>query len=155
MRVFNGRILCTAGGLFALGSHTLQNDLSSKYMNAAEGITNTCHEAYNRSEAKLAPESFRFIDSVEAKAVKTSEKYYILRPETVESYFTLWRITKNPMYRKWGWEVVEVSISEDFIHVLSNLKMFVEIRIFSGDFGNSRRCNFRGSDEIVFLRVSS
>lgn len=98
-----------------MGSHTLQGDVSKKYMETAEGITNTCHEAYNRSYVKLAPESFRFIDSSEAKAVKSGEKYYILRPETVESYFTLWRFTKDPKYRKWGWEVVEVSCVFDVI----------------------------------------
>lgn len=92
-----------------MGSKTLENDMSQMYMRVAEGITNTCHEAYNRSATKLAPESFKFIDAVEAKAIKTSDKYYILRPETVESYFTLWRLTKDPKYRQWGWDVVEVS----------------------------------------------
>lgn len=104
-------MLVLAGGLFALGSHTLQGDVAKTYMNTAEGITNTCHEAYDRTAVKLAPESFKFMDAVEAKAVKSSEKYYILRPETVESYFTLWRITKNPKYRQWGWEVVQVSFT--------------------------------------------
>ena len=31
----------------------------------------------------------------------------LLRPETVESYFILWRLTKDPKYREWGWEVVQ------------------------------------------------
>lgn len=87
-------------------------------MSVAEGITKTCHEAYNRSMAKLAPESFRFSDALEAKALKNSDKYYILRPETVESYFTLWRLTGDSKYRKWGWEVVEVSI-QLFVHSLN------------------------------------
>lgn len=80
-------------------------------MKIGEGIANTCHEAYIRSDTKLAPESFKFSNGVEAKAIKSSVKYYILRPETVESYFVLWRLTKNPKYREWGWEVVQVCIS--------------------------------------------
>ena len=32
---------------------------------------------------------------------------YELRPETVESYFVMWRITHDQKYRDWGWEVVE------------------------------------------------
>ena len=40
--------------------------------------------------------------------VKNQNGKYILRPETVESYFYLWRLTKDPMYREWGWELVEV-----------------------------------------------
>lgn len=97
-----------------MGSTTLENDMSQMYMRVAEGITNTCHEAYNRSTTKLAPESFRFMEAVEAKAIKTSDKYYILRPETVESYFTLWRLTKDPKYRQWGWDVVEVSFTRAY-----------------------------------------
>lgn len=34
---------------------------------------------------------------------------YLLRPETLESYFYLWRHTHDPIYREWGWEVVQVS----------------------------------------------
>ncbi|KAJ1648852.1 mannosyl-oligosaccharide alpha-1,2-mannosidase [Dispira simplex] len=33
--------------------------------------------------------------------------YNILRPETVESFFILWRITKNPQYREWGWQIFQ------------------------------------------------
>lgn len=39
--------------------------------------------------------------------MKQNEKYYILRPEVIESYFYLWRLTKDPKYREWGWEVVQ------------------------------------------------
>ncbi len=33
---------------------------------------------------------------------------YLLRPETVESYFVLWRLTHDQKYRDWGGELVEV-----------------------------------------------
>ena len=39
--------------------------------------------------------------------MKSAEKYYILRPETFESYFVLWRVTKDPKYREWGWDAVQ------------------------------------------------
>ena len=29
------------------------------------------------------------------------------RPETVESMFVLWRMTKDPKYREWGWQIFE------------------------------------------------
>ena len=45
---------------------------------------------------------FRFYSNV-----KLSCRYYILRPETVESYFLMWRLTKDPKYREWGWEMVQ------------------------------------------------
>lgn len=100
-------LACFAGGLFGLGSQTLSNEWSTKYMEIAHGLTNTCHESYIRTPTKLGPESFRFSEAVEAKALKTSEKYYILRPETFESYFIMWRLTHQQKYRDWGWEAVQ------------------------------------------------
>jgi mannosyl-oligosaccharide alpha-1,2-mannosidase len=52
--------------------------------------------------------NYRFSDAVEARALKQNERYYILRPETFESYFIMWRLTKDPKYREWGWEGVQV-----------------------------------------------
>ncbi|KAK7790855.1 hypothetical protein R5R35_010728 [Gryllus longicercus] len=98
---------CFSGGLFGLAAQTLKNDMSSRYMEIADGITNTCHESYDRTAAKLGPEAFRFTDSSEARALKSSEKYYILRPEVIESYFIMWRLTKDQKYREWGWEAVQ------------------------------------------------
>lgn len=83
--------------------------MSERYMDVAGKITHTCHESYNRSQTKLGPEAFRFSEGSEARAWKTSEKYYILRPEVIESYFYMYRFTKDPKYREWGWEAVQVS----------------------------------------------
>ncbi|BES88240.1 Glycosyl hydrolase family 47 [Nesidiocoris tenuis] len=100
-------LACFSGGLLALGAQTLRNTVSTRHMEIAEGIANTCHESYIRSNLKLGPEAFRFTDSVEAKAIRANDKYYILRPEVLESYFYLWRLTKNQKYRDWGWEAVQ------------------------------------------------
>ena len=59
------------------------------------------------SATKLGPESFRF-DAVGKMSSRANEKMYLLRPETVESFFVLWRLTHDQKYRDWGWEVVEV-----------------------------------------------
>ena len=69
-------------------------------------MTATCHQSYNRSVTKLGPEAFRFNAELEAEASK-SDAHYILRPEVVESYFILWRLTHDPKYRDWGWEAVQ------------------------------------------------
>ena len=60
------------------------------------------------SATKLGPEAFRFDANTEAKSIRQNEKYYILRPETIETYFYMWRLTKNQKYRDWGWEAAEV-----------------------------------------------
>ncbi|KMZ09074.1 uncharacterized protein Dsimw501_GD24646, isoform C [Drosophila simulans] len=99
-------LACFSGGLFALGAATRQNDYTDKYMEVGKGITNTCHESYIRAPTQLGPEAFRFSEAVEARALRSQEKYYILRPETFESYFVLWRLTHDQKYRDWGWEAV-------------------------------------------------
>lgn len=58
---------------------------------------------------KLGPESFKFDGAVEAVAVRQAEKYYILRPEVIETYWYLWRFTHDPRYRRWGWEAALVN----------------------------------------------
>lgn len=60
------------------------------------------------SETKLGPEAFRFDSGGEATATRLSDRYYILRPEVIESYMYMWRLTHDPKYREWGWEAVEV-----------------------------------------------
>ncbi|CAG9824004.1 unnamed protein product [Phaedon cochleariae] len=100
-------LACFSGGLLALASRSLPNEVSGRYMDVAEQITRTCHESYDRSQTKLGPESFRFTEGSEARALKSSEKYYILRPEVIETYFYMYRLTKDEKYRDWGWEAVQ------------------------------------------------
>ncbi|XP_010078667.1 PREDICTED: mannosyl-oligosaccharide 1,2-alpha-mannosidase IB-like, partial [Pterocles gutturalis] len=56
---------------------------------------------------KLGPEAFKFDGGVEAVAVRQNEKYYILRPEVIETYWYMWRFTHDPKYRQWGWEATQ------------------------------------------------
>lgn len=92
--------------MLALGGKHLEEPLKSKHRELGVAITHTCHESYDRTNTKLGPEAFRFSDAIEAKALKSNEKYYILRPEVIESYFVLWRLTHDVRYRQWGWEAV-------------------------------------------------
>ena len=50
----------------------------------------------DRSDTGLGPEVMRFTESSDARALTEGESYYILRPESVESYFLMWRLTKDP-----------------------------------------------------------
>ena len=36
------------GGMYALASHEEQDQNSARWMDIAKGITNTCHESYDR-----------------------------------------------------------------------------------------------------------
>merc|ERR1719170_138062 len=75
-------LACFAGGMYGLAAKEEQDSNSERWMEIAAGITNTCHESYDRTDTKLGPEAFRFSDAVEARALKQNERYYILRPET-------------------------------------------------------------------------
>ena len=93
--------------MLGLGAIHLGEPLQTRRMELARGFTHSCHESYDRSNTKLGPEAFRFSDAMEAKALKSNEKYYILRPEVIESHFVMWRLTHDPRYRQWGWEAVQ------------------------------------------------
>ncbi|CAD5113656.1 DgyrCDS2817 [Dimorphilus gyrociliatus] len=98
-------LACFCGGMLALGAEGSSN--KQYYLNLGAEIAKTCHESYDRTPTKLGPESFRFSGSAEATAVRANEKYYILRPEVIETYFYMWRLTKDPKYREWGWEAAQ------------------------------------------------
>ncbi|XP_044524668.1 mannosyl-oligosaccharide 1,2-alpha-mannosidase IC [Gracilinanus agilis] len=102
-----GHLACFSGGMIALGAEDAEMGKRNHYMELAAQITKTCHESYIRTETKLGPEVFWFDFGSEATTSSPSESYYILRPEVVESYMYMWRLTHDPKYRQWGWEVVE------------------------------------------------
>lgn len=55
----------------------------------------------------IGPETFRFNDDVEATGQFDSDLAYILRPEVIESYLMLYRITGDKKYRDWGWDAAQ------------------------------------------------
>lgn len=95
-------LACFAGGMIALGAQFSTDE--GKYMKMAAELTSTCHESYDRTSTKIGPEAFRFEGGIEAKAVRPQEMYFIHRPEVVESYFYMWRLTKDLKYKEWAWE---------------------------------------------------
>ncbi|XP_027011206.2 mannosyl-oligosaccharide 1,2-alpha-mannosidase IA isoform X1 [Tachysurus fulvidraco] len=102
-----GHLTCFAGGMIALGADGAPEDQTGHQMELAAEIARTCHESYARTNLKLGPEAFRFDGGVEAIATRQNEKYFILRPEVIETYMYMWRFTHDPKYRQWGWEAVQ------------------------------------------------
>lgn len=102
-----GHLTCFAGGMIALGADGAAGDQTGHQMELAAEIARTCHESYARTALKLGPEAFRFDGGVEAIATRQNEKYFILRPEVIETYMYMWRFTHDPKYRDWGWEAVQ------------------------------------------------
>ena len=104
-----GHLACFVGGMFATTSMYVEELYSSEreiYRKLAIDITNTCHESYVRTPTHIGPEAFHLNDQ-NVVSISQNEKYYILRPEVVESYFYLWRMTKDNKYREWAWDFVQ------------------------------------------------
>lgn len=102
-----GHLACFSGGMIGIGADDGPQEKRQHYLDLAAEITHTCHESYARSGTKLGPEAFRFDSGAEATATRLSDRYYILRPEVIESYMYMWRLTHDPKYREWGWEAVQ------------------------------------------------
>lgn len=105
-----GHLTCFVGGLYVLSSisSAIPSDNENKHqMEIGQSIGKTCRESYIRTASGLGPEAFHFERSdVEAKSLRDNEKYYILRPETIETWFYLWRSTHDQIYRDWAWDAI-------------------------------------------------
>jgi mannosyl-oligosaccharide alpha-1,2-mannosidase len=106
-----GHLACFAGGMFALGAYTdpapTGTERRLRDFEIGQNFTNTCHESYIRTATQIGPEVFRFTDDTEAEGISAGDKRYILRPEVIESYFVLYRLTRDPKYRDWGWSAAQ------------------------------------------------
>ncbi|PIA25121.1 hypothetical protein AQUCO_12500025v1 [Aquilegia coerulea] len=127
-------LVCFLPGTLALGAtkgftkkQAMKDNLVSfadlDNLNLAEDLTKTCFEMYAVTSTGLAPEiayfhtegysevgldggnkSSEYINDI---IIKPADRHNLLRPETVESLFVLYRITEDPKYREWGWQIFE------------------------------------------------
>lgn len=99
-------LVCFAGAMFALGAYHNATENTEEHMKLGEEITRTCHEFYLRQATGLSPEIAKFSPGNDFYA-PSGASHYILRPETVESYFVLYWLTKDTKYQDWGWEAFQ------------------------------------------------
>ncbi|KAK4479223.1 hypothetical protein RD792_014734 [Penstemon davidsonii] len=97
-------LACFAPGMIALGSAGYSPDEAKKFLSLAEELAWTCYNFYESTQTKLAGENY-FFSSGKDMSVGTS--WNILRPETVESLFYLFRLTGNKTYQEWGWNIFQ------------------------------------------------
>ena len=169
-----GHLTCFIGGLYVLSSlsgSSSSSNLSAKHeMEIAQGVGKTCHESYVRTGRRntsssssplhhphccllslatgLGPEAFHFERSeVEAKSLRDNEKYFILRPETIETWFYLWRSTNDQIYRDWAWDMLVVRVHWSLVVAAASVALLEFGKVLSGGwrlFGN-QRCVRRSS----------
>jgi hypothetical protein len=71
---------------------------------AAVDLAATCYRLYLESPTGIAPEVVHFNTT---GGYTVSDPKYLLRPETLESLFYLYRYTRDSKYRDWGWAIVD------------------------------------------------
>ncbi|CAL1403150.1 unnamed protein product [Linum trigynum] len=127
-------LVCFLPGTLALGAtkgftkkkameENLLNFEDLENLKLAEDLAKTCFEMYAATSTGLAPEivyfhteeysedgldggnkSSKYINDI---IIKPLDRHNLLRPETVESLFVLYRVTEDPKYREWGWHIFE------------------------------------------------
>ncbi|CDK28960.1 unnamed protein product [Kuraishia capsulata CBS 1993] len=115
-------LVCFVGGLFALGA-TSGEDVSiarkasgwsaekEEDFSLGREIARTCYKMYHDVEGTgLAPEIVVFNSDQKNQHdffIKPLDKHNLQRPETVETLYYMYRMTKDPIYRDWGWEIFQ------------------------------------------------
>mmetsp|Transcript_5206 Transcript_5206/g.13489 ORF Transcript_5206/g.13489 Transcript_5206/m.13489 type:complete len:633 (+) Transcript_5206:52-1950(+) len=103
-----GHLACFIGGLFAMSAaDATSTEEAEALLLSGRGITETCYRGYANSPTGLGPEEMLFDTATELSSSNSGHRYYILRPEVIESYFYMWRITRDERYRTWAWEAVQ------------------------------------------------
>ncbi|KAM9116759.1 endoplasmic reticulum mannosyl-oligosaccharide 1,2-alpha-mannosidase isoform 1-T1 [Pangshura tecta] len=101
-------LVCFLPGTLALGAH---NGLTADHMGLAKALIETCYQMYAQVETGLSPEIVHFNLHAQKDRkdveIKPADRHNLLRPETVESLFYLYRFTGDKKYQDWGWEILQ------------------------------------------------
>ncbi|KAI1101080.1 glycoside hydrolase family 47 protein [Jackrogersella minutella] len=119
---------CFLGGTFALGGKIFDN---MEYVDIGEKLTLGCVYGYQAFPTGMMPERVNMVACEDSNDCKWDQQYfdeqkgnrpeykehlplgfttakdprYILRPETIESVFIMYRITGNPIWQDLGWSM--------------------------------------------------
>ncbi|KAF9427406.1 hypothetical protein BGZ94_004976 [Podila epigama] len=109
-------LACFIGGSLAMGSKYFDRP---EDMELAKEVTESCYQSYHQSATGLGPENMKFevVSGTNGKKFKanpstffergSSNSVYILRPETVESLWVLYRLTGEKRYQDQAWEIFQ------------------------------------------------
>lgn len=98
-------LVCFMAGALALSARVAPTDaLSSRHLQLGEELADTCVHTYRMTATGLAPEITRFPGGGDP-VVDAGSKHNLLRPETMESLFVLYRLTGDDKWRAAGWDI--------------------------------------------------
>ena len=107
---------CFSAGLFALSSYSLvdvDKEMSTKHRVIAERIADTCHRLTLSTKTGLPREATVLFDDTALR--KEEVRQYRLRPEILESYFYLHRLTGSLQYRIWAWDLFHAIVKNCYV----------------------------------------
>lgn len=93
-------LACFIPGMLALGA-AAEGDQET--LQLAEALAESCYLMYHKQRIGLGPE---FINITNFHPI-LHKSYWAMRPEVVESIFVMWRVTRNPKYRRWGLNIAQ------------------------------------------------
>ncbi|EPY52046.1 mannosyl-oligosaccharide 1,2-alpha-mannosidase [Schizosaccharomyces cryophilus OY26] len=88
---------------------TQWNEQQEQIVKLSEDLCRTCYEMYSSTATGLSPEIVYFATDSKDRDMYTfkQDRHNLMRPETVESLFILYRITGKEIYREWGWNIFQ------------------------------------------------
>ncbi|KAK6012508.1 glycosyl hydrolase family 47, partial [Ostertagia ostertagi] len=96
-------LVCFLAGTLALGS---KNGAPDEHMKLAQDLGKACQAMY-KNPTGLGPEIayFNMMPGVKDDlSIKPLDAHSLLRPEAIEAWFYLYRLTGDKTYQNWGWE---------------------------------------------------
>lgn len=108
-----GHLACFISGSLAMGSKYFGRP---EDLLLARQVAQGCYLGYHHSVSGLAPEAARFVESSRSGKFVTDPQHffshrsrmeYILRPETLESLWILYRLTGEKKYQDQAWEIFQ------------------------------------------------
>eukprot|EP00697_Spironema_sp_BW2_P007952 gnl/Spiro4/22411_TR11046_c0_g1_i1.p1 gnl/Spiro4/22411_TR11046_c0_g1~~gnl/Spiro4/22411_TR11046_c0_g1_i1.p1 ORF type:complete len:293 (-),score=85.89 gnl/Spiro4/22411_TR11046_c0_g1_i1:97-975(-) len=96
-------LVCFASGMLALGA---RGPTYREHMNVAKELAETCHQMYSRQPTYIAPEYVNFVPGQDMQ-LPGNGRHYLLRPEALEAFFVLHRLTGNATYQDWAWNIFQ------------------------------------------------
>lgn len=109
-------LVCFFPGNLALGYLYLEKNPNfpkeqlDDLLKLAESLTETCFQMYARMPTGLSPEIvyFNIYDPYGKDIeVKEADRHNLLRPETIESLYYLYKIKNDKKYQEYGWKIFE------------------------------------------------
>ena len=98
-------LVCYVPGMLALGTQFIPGREADLAL--AADLLDTCISLYLDQPTELGPERVEWLPHTAETPYRIASPRYLLRPETVESIFIFYRITKEQKYRDAGWLIFE------------------------------------------------